>query len=443
MTKGQETALWDRGRPSHCRQTREWLLFATEGDLVLIRSIACVLAMFLCFATAPATGTLAADRLPWTNEVVGRHMLLRPSVNASQILYLRLPGTTWIAELDGRCYPLRSAEPATVEAVDVDSTSIALRIATQHLGKATVKLRPEDSTGVLQMGQQAVAATLALLDEQSRATMYWADPTSHMLHYAGSNHGLYAEPALPYATVDDATSAGMRPCPICFQRIHVLPDYEEEMAIGRLTSGEVRSAYQLIDSIDMNERLQRVGNTVLAHWPIPLREYSYRFSVIDRDDFNAVACPGGWLFLSNSLMDACESDAELEAVIAHEVAHVEMRHGIRQYRQAQHTAVLVGIVADIAGAAAAGEDNNTAIAGLVTGTMLSLALALSYTGYIQAFEEEADSYALLYLMQIGSDDAREPLVNVLRKLQYSGEVLTGGRERRALFSSHPSIAGRV
>lgn len=36
--------------------------------------------MVLCFATAPATGTLAADRLPWTNEVVGRHMLLRPSV---------------------------------------------------------------------------------------------------------------------------------------------------------------------------------------------------------------------------------------------------------------------------------------------------------------------------------------------------------------------------
>lgn len=235
----------------------------------------------------------------------------------------------------------------------------------------------------------------------------------------------------------------MRLCPVCFRSIRTIQDYEEEVALGRLTSANIRSTYQLIDSGSFSERLESTGRQVLARWPIPLRGYSYRFSVIDRDDFNAVACPGGWLFVSNSLIDACESDFELEAVLAHEISHIEMRHGIRQYRSAQHAATIAGIFAGVVGAAASNGDNTAVMAGAVTGVMISLAMELSYAGYSRSFEDEADSYALLYIVQNHGDAARSHLASVLRKLKYNAEIVTGKRERISAFADHPSLGARL
>ena len=395
-------------------------------------------ALFLASSLA-----IAADAPTWPAQFLGKELLLRPSVNESPFLYLHTTDAVWIAQLEGRCFPLMAGEAARIAGVEAEPGQVTLRLQTAHLGAATVTIRPEDSASEPATGQEAVVTLLDLLDAKSGSDVYRADPASRMLHFVGSNHAPVAAMASSFSDLDEAKTAGMHLCPICFRSIRTIQDYEEEVALGRLTSANIRSTYQLIDSGDSSERLESTGRQVLARWPIPLRGYSYRFSVIDRDDFNAVACPGGWLFVSNSLIEACESDSELEAVLAHEISHIEMRHGIRQYRSAQHAATIAGIFAGVVGAAASNGDNTALMAGAVTGVMISLALELSYAGYSRSFEDEADSYALLYVVQNHGDAARAHLASVLRKLKYNAEIVTGKRERGSAFADHPSLGARL
>ena len=399
-------------------------------------------AVVLVLGSGQATMALASSAPPWLTEVVGRQLLLRPSVNENPFLYLNVADTPWIAELDGECFPLLAAEPAQIVTADADSSSLELQLRTEHFGEASIEIRPLDEMNALSLGSHAVDTVLALLDVHSETRLFVADPATRMVHYAGSNHSPRQDTAVGFSNLEDATDAGMRTCPICFCPIRVAPDYEQEMALGRMTSADVRSAYELISVGTSSERLERVGRRVLDQWPIPLRGYSYRFSLIDRDDFNAVACPGGWIFISDSLIEACESDSELEVALAHEIAHVEMRHGIRQYQHSQRSALLAGIIAGVA-AAAASDDSYAGTAGAVAGAMASVALVLSYSGYSRAFEDEADAYALLYAVRNSTGSSRDHLVHVLRKLQYYNEIASGGRERRSAFSSHPSSDDRV
>jgi predicted Zn-dependent protease len=100
----------------------------------------------------------------------------------------------------------------------------------------------------------------------------------------------------------------------------------EEMKIGADLARGVAGMGSVTDS----ERLTRIGQTLAPH--LRRRGIEYRFHAIDSPEMNAFALPGGQIFVLRGLLEFVESDAELAAVLGHEMSHVDLRHCIERYQ---------------------------------------------------------------------------------------------------------------
>jgi Zn-dependent protease with chaperone function len=142
---------------------------------------------------------------------------------------------------------------------------------------------------------------------------------------------------------------------------------------------------------------------------------------------NALALPGGTVLVTDDLASLAADDAQLTAVLAHEIGHVRQRHGLRLGLQG---AGLAAIIAALAGDA-------VSLAGLAT----ALPTALLQAGYSRSFEEEADEYALQRLREIGVPGKH--LADILSLLaKERGQPGTSGGALDYL-STHPAVSRRI
>ncbi len=223
-----------------------------------------------------------------------------------------------------------------------------------------------------------------------------------------------------------------------------MPDYDLEMMMGRKVTAEVRYYYSVSTDDALKEKVRFVGARVLENWPTPLRGYNYSFDILESDVCNAMACPGGAIFITTGLLNTLEADEELEAVLSHEIAHIERRHGLRQYKKAKSRAFWAGL-ASLAAGAAAGAKTKDATTGYVVADLLmsisALATQIALAGYSRDHEREADFYAISYLKRKNDDVS---VSRLLRKLEYSsnlrGYIESAGA---SAFASHPNIEDRI
>ena len=173
---------------------------------------------------------------------------------------------------------------------------------------------------------------------------------------------------------------------------------------------------------------------MLDAWPVPLKGYRYRFQVVDADDINAFAVPTGYIFVTRGLMESLETEQELAAILAHEIAHVESRHSYRQWRTSRNVSRVAGILGAIAG----GTDNaaDDIIAGLTAFTA-----QLFLAGHGRDREREADLFASFYLNE--ADIGDRPLVSSFRKLKFARDAYDPFGGGGGLFASHPHIEERL
>ncbi len=272
-----------------------------------------------------------------------------------------------------------------------------------------------------------------------------ANLKSHVIHARGCNHLPPADLRQEYSTLDAAKAAGHKVCAICFRASPRVSGYGLELRLGEATAGSLRQRTPQVVDPELNARVSEAGQRVLASWPVPLRGYQYKFGVVDDDAPNAVACPAGRIYVTTGLLDAVEDDAELDAVLAHEITHVERRHGYRQYRRAQTASVIGGIASILIGAAAEkatkSPSTGSAVADVVR-AMADIATVIALTGYGRSEESEADSYALAWAASRPGGSSAS-LVQMLSKLKYA-ESKNSEPERGAdLLSSHPQIDDRI
>lgn len=403
----------------------------------------------LIAAIAMALPAAAAERpsgdLAWLNAYQNRSYTLRPSVNANPYVYVPIARDLATLELRGGLFPLLGPETITIGKVEVDTRRGVVEMAFTGERGEKGRLRfiaPRNSDET--MGQRHVDALLALVTEEGGVLPHVVNAQTGMLHFKGSNHsgGFAAGPE--YATPQAALADGHTLCPSCFAPIHLLPDYEKEMALGRQVAVQVRGSFPAVTDDAVQRRLREAGARVLARWPLPLRGYPYRFTAVEAPSPNAVACPGGWIFVHDGLLAMCETDLELEAVLAHEISHVEMRHGLRQLRSAEKAARIGAITGALMAGAVASQDNNAGVAlaagvaMIVTTTAAELALA----GYSRDMELEADAAAVHYLVRAEGEPAREHQARILEKLEYHEECERGQRRDADRFSSHPASTVR-
>lgn len=184
------------------------------------------------------------------------------------------------------------------------------------------------------------------------------------------------------------------PAPAKAQGVSIISE-ETEKNIGKSMDPVVLKQMGYYGDAFLQEYVKRVGRTLAA--AADRRAIQYDFKVVDEYRENAMALPGGYIYITRGMLATLNSEAELAGVLGHEIAHVTQRHGARQLTKALGAQVLT-LVAAAGGALAGG---GAALAPAVTVTQAVMSNIL--TGHGREFEFEADEKGIYYAWKAGYD----------------------------------------
>ena len=145
----------------------------------------------------------------------------------------------------------------------------------------------------------------------------------------------------------------------------VMMSEQQELAMGRQYNQEIAKQYPRYPDEALQAYVQRVGERVASH--SHRSNLAYHFTVVDSPDINAFALPGGYIYIHRGLMAYLNSEAELAAVLGHEVGHVTARHSVRQQSQSAAWGILGQAVAIGTGVGAAADITNVLGGAVVSG----------------------------------------------------------------------------
>ena len=179
----------------------------------------------------------------------------------------------------------------------------------------------------------------------------------------------------------------------------------------------------------LNDYVAKVGNRLAKS--AQRKAIKYQFFVVNTSDVNAFAMPGGFVYVTAGMLAFLQDEAELAAVMGHEIAHVEQRHGVEKMRKA----VLAEKGADYGAQAAAGSVGPQ-VAGLVANLFANIALS----GYGRSQELEADEEGLKFSNAAGYDPN-----GAVRAFQRLLELEGGAKPKgfNNFFASHPPTDKRI
>jgi predicted Zn-dependent protease len=217
----------------------------------------------------------------------------------------------------------------------------------------------------------------------------------------------------------------------------VLMSEKQELELGAQAAQKVAQQMPLLPSDDPLVRyVNRVGQRVAKVSDRP--ELFYRFHVVDDAEINAFALPGGYIYIDRGLLTHMNSEAELAAVLGHEIGHVTARHAVEQYTKAQ--AYNLGMaVTSIFVPVPYGTD--------LLGNLLATAII---RGYGREDELQADELSIKYITAAGYDpNATAGILRTLKLLediQAKEQKDTTGKapeEYHGAFSTHPETEKRI
>ncbi|MBD3332112.1 M48 family metalloprotease [candidate division GN15 bacterium] len=385
------------------------------------------------------------DLEEWLKVYEDSLCILRGTMNHSSFTYLDPPLDSlevFAERTDERWFLYLKDRPIRI--IDTDTknrgSKVEIEYESRDLGRQRIDIfSPSKEIIDIEVCEELMQQVFAFDD--SPFPRYWLDTCKEIVHVRGTNH----VPRCAYLVDDNLTSSGKyRQCPACFRQRVEIPGLSIEMA---LREGAVQT-YELYNRVSFNDSLQGIariaGQRVLDNWPLPLRGYDYRFLVTSSKGLNAMAFPAGLIYLHEGILAVVEDSVELEAVLAHEIAHVELRHGYRTLLKQQKGNLLSSIIALGVGvtAGAVSEDAEVGAAfGAATLAIADVATTLSVQGYRRAHELEADNIAALYLTENYGPDRLNALQSVLQKMIYAEDVAEYSFDASGM-STHPTSIER-
>jgi hypothetical protein len=209
---------------------------------------------------------------------------------------------------------------------------------------------------------------------------------------------------------------------------------EQDVQLGREAAAEIRQQYPIIKDERITRYLTTLGDRLVAAAPAELNKpvYEYSFTPVNLKEINAFALPGGPMFVNRGMFTAASSEAEVAGVMAHELAHVLLRHGTANASKAQNPWLQLGQIAGQIGGAIVGGGAGAAIA---QGTGFGLGTLL--LKYSRDFEKQADLLGAQIMARAGYDP------RALARMFETIERESKGGSGPQWMSSHPNPGNRT
>jgi predicted Zn-dependent protease len=207
---------------------------------------------------------------------------------------------------------------------------------------------------------------------------------------------------------------------------------EDEYYLGRAVAANILRKYRpYLKNPGLTEYLNKIGRVLTLNAETPLLFNGYHVIILDSPEFNAFATSGGHIFITRGLIDAADSEDALAAVIAHEIAHIHLRHGLQLINDTR----LLRDLSENANQARQRASKNNKYQSFYD-SVSKMTDNMIINGYSQPQEFEADNLALSLLAKAGYTPAS--LIDMLRILEVRQRNIPGGFNK-----THPSPRDRI
>ena len=201
---------------------------------------------------------------------------------------------------------------------------------------------------------------------------------------------------------------------------------ETEMKMGKQYAMMVEQTARLIPDPVINEYVNRIGQNLVRNSDAKV---PFTIKVIDSDEINAFALPGGFFYVNSGLILAADEEAELAGVMAHEIAHVAARHQMQQMTRLQY-ANMATIPLIFVGSWGVYQAASLA---------MNLALPITFMKFSRGFETEADYLGVQYMYKAGYDP--QAFISFFEKIEAKDKKKPGTLAKA--FASHPPTPDRI
>lgn len=205
-------------------------------------------------------------------------------------------------------------------------------------------------------------------------------------------------------------------------------DIAEEARFGREVAARVIGRYGLYDNQELMKYVNLVGRSIAVNTNRP--EIEFRFAVLNTDEINAYAAPGGYIFVTRGALAKMQNEAELAGVLAHEIAHIVEKHVVNELNiRGTEKSAATGLALLIGGSSES--------ARLAFSQAVDTAIDMLFkNGYKREDEIQADKDAVLFCALSGYDPS-----GLTKYLERIGPIK--GKNTEVLDKTHPSVAIRT
>lgn len=215
-----------------------------------------------------------------------------------------------------------------------------------------------------------------------------------------------------------AGTAGLAACGVSQQ---------QEIEMGRQYAAEINRQLPIVDDPQIHRYINQLGNRIQRQ--PGARDIPYTFYVVNIEQLNAFAVPGGFVYINRGLIEATDNLSELAGVVAHEIGHVEARHSAEMIERLQAAQAGVAIASILLGGQPQG----------VAGAAVDIGAQAYFASHSREAENEADAIAVRLLPQAGIDPAG--LVTFFKQLMSEQQRSPSTVEQ--WFSTHPLTEERI
>ncbi|MFH2056369.1 MAG: M48 family metallopeptidase [bacterium] len=207
------------------------------------------------------------------------------------------------------------------------------------------------------------------------------------------------------------------------QKSLILISTSQEVALGNQFDDQIRTEAKVLADPQWQQYFNEIGQSVVA--VCDRKDIEYHFTVIESDDVNAFATPGGYVYIYTGLLKLMDNEAQLAAVTAHEISHIVARHSIQRLQTAMGISLLEQLA--FGGESSALQD------------VVNLGVGIALQGYSRQDEHQADEYGVIYMTRAGYNP--EGAIELFGKLASLGDHQANVFEQ--LASSHPDTQSRI